>query len=279
MLSTESVLHSSATVSGGGELSSIELAVFRPGYQRNALIALAVVVATIGLAYHPRLVDLPLTKLVNRFANHRAALDSLFYDFDTFFTFSGVILIALIWSCWFKNRDVETRARILVATMTSIGVGGISRFLQHQLPTHPRPFYDPALGFHSPSTLPATPFNTWNSFPSDHAAVFSGLVVTIYLARPRLGMLAAAWLILVESSRVYMGAHYPSDLTAGAALAATLVWASQTPALISVGRQIARRECSSPSLFYTCAFFLSYQIATLFADLRDVGGMVVRGLH
>ena len=279
MLTTESVLSGSGTVSGGGDISSLEIAVFRTCYERNVLISFAVLIATVGLAYHPRIVDLPLARLVNSFANHSVALDSLFYDFDTFFTFSGVLLIALTWSCWFKNRNLQTRARILVATLSSIGVGGISRVLQHQLPTHPRPFYDPALGFHSPSTLPATPFNTWNSFPSDHAAVFSGLVITIYLARPRLGMLAAAWLILVESSRIYMGAHYPSDLMAGAALAATLVWASQLPSVISVGRKMARWEGSSPSLFYMCAFFVSYQIATLFAELRDVGGMIVRGLH
>jgi membrane-associated phospholipid phosphatase len=262
---------------GRGDISSIDSASFRVRYKQNVLISFAVLLTAIGLAYRPGLGDLPLARLVNSFANRSPALDGLFYDFDDYFTFSGVILVALIWSCWFKSRDLEIRARLLVATLISIGAGGVSRLLQHWLPTHPRPYYDPALGFHSPSTLPGTPYNTWNSFPSDHAAMFSGLVVGIYLVRPRSGLLVAAWLVLVESARIYMGAHYPSDLMGGAALAATFVWASQSPSLISAGRQVARWERSSPSMFYMCAFFISYQVATLFADIRGVAGAMVGG--
>lgn len=214
-------LHSWDKAASSHDDSSIDLASARQ-YQRNAGIALAVLVAAVGLVKRPEVVDIPVVKLLNSYANRVPCLDALFHDFDTYFSFSGVILIALIWSCWFSKASVQIRARILVATLASLGAGIVSRFLQHHLRSHIRPYYDPAIHFHAPA-MPAMPFNTWNCFPSDHAAVFTGLAIAIYIARPRLGMFAAAWLLVIECSRIYMGAHYPSDLVGGAALAAISV--------------------------------------------------------
>jgi membrane-associated phospholipid phosphatase len=163
------------------------------------------------------------------------------------------------------------RARVLVGTLVSFGGGIISRLLQHKLPTHPRPFYDPALGFH-PSALATEPLNSWNSFPSDHAAVFGGLVAVICLAHPRLGIAAVICGIITEFARTYVGAHYPSDLIGGAALGFTIVWAAQASWAIALARRVVEWECSSPSLFYMCGFFITYQIATLFSDIRDITG-------
>ena len=116
--------------SGSGDIASIDSASFRVRFKRNVLISFAVLLAAIGLAYRPGLGDLPLARLVNSFANRSPALDGLFYDFDDYFTFSGVILVALIWSCWFKSRDLEIRARLLVATLISIGCGYFGTTLQ-----------------------------------------------------------------------------------------------------------------------------------------------------
>jgi hypothetical protein len=55
-------------------------------------------------------------------------------------------------------------------------------------------------------------------------------------------------------------------------LAALAVWASQLPWPISVGKKVMRWEQSSPGLFYMSAFFFSYQIATLFIDIRQTLG-------
>jgi len=249
------------------DVCPIDVAASRIAYQRNVLISGALFVAALVLVCYPGLIDIPAVKLLNSYANRNALLDTLFYAFDTYFTFSGVVLIALISACWFSDDRVQTRARILVATLASLGAGALSRFLQHHLPTHIRPYYDPGIGFHAPALL-EKPFNTWNCFPSDHAAVFSGLALTIYLVRPRWGLFAAAWLVLIESARVYMGAHYPSDLVGGAAFAAMVVWASQSPWIVSVGRRLMLWERSSRPVFYMLAFFTLYQIGTLFLDIR-----------
>jgi membrane-associated phospholipid phosphatase len=181
-------------------------------------------------------------------------------------TFSGAVLVALVWACWFDTTDPESRSHILVGTLASFGAGVISRVIQYTLPT-PRPIYDSRLGFKLPANL-NQPLNTWNSFPSDHVTVFAGLAIVTYIARSRFAFAAIASTVLAELARVYMGAHYPSDLIGGAALASLVVWATETSWFTSLGSRIVEWQRRSPCLFYMSAFVVSYQIATLAGDIR-----------
>ena len=240
---------------------------------RNLVISGLVFVDALALALVPETFDRPTTRLINGVANRSWLFDYLAEASSKYFTFSGVVLMAMIWYCWFENRDTERRARILVGTLASIGAGCISRLLQHKLPIHPRPYYDAALNFQLPANLEEA-FNNWNSFPSDHVTVFAGLAVVLYVARPSFITHAILWTIVVEFFRNYIGAHYPSDLIAGAGLGAFAVWASQTSWPILAGKAMMRWEQSSPGPFYMIAFFSSYQIATLFNDIRQTLGPV-----
>ncbi len=245
-----------------------------PPYVLGALSSCAIFGLAIVLVRNPHLFDWPLTKIINHEANRSQIFDVAFYDLDHYNTFSGLLLMAFVWFCWFGVDLFEEHARILVGTLLAFPVGMLSRFLQHQLSTHPRPFYDPAFGFIRPSMLDATPLNTWNSFPSDHATAFGALVIVIMLQRPRLGWFVIPWFVLLECARVYMGAHYPSDLIGGVALAGIVVLAAQAPWVIHIGQRVVRWERSSPSWFYMLAFLLSSQVATLFSDLRYMAGGV-----
>jgi membrane-associated phospholipid phosphatase len=236
--------------------------------QRNVFISSLVFLGAFAVALAPQAFDRPLTGLINSFANRSTLFDGLAASLNAAYSFSGVVLMALIWACWFDTRDIESRARLLIGTLGALAAGGVSRVLQHTLSTHPRPIHDPALVFQAPSGIQPL-YNTWNSFPSDHVTVFAGLALVIYIVRSRFAVFAMVWTIFVETCRVYMGGHYPSDLVGGAALAGIVVWATQVPWLISwAARLVARWERSSPSLFVMVAFFLSYQIATLFLDIR-----------
>lgn len=108
----------------------------------NLLISFAAFIAAYVLAVYPDLFDRPLATPINSVAGRSSVFDNLV--FSAFFapTFSGVILVSLIWFSWFDNTDVEHRSRILVGTLASLAIGGISRLLQHALSTHPRPYYD-----------------------------------------------------------------------------------------------------------------------------------------
>jgi undecaprenyl-diphosphatase len=100
------------------------------------------------------------------------------------------------------------------------------------------------------------------------------LVVVIFIARSRFALAAIIVTAFVELSRIYYGAHYPSDLLGGAALASMAVWAVQAPFFVSLGRLGAKWEQTRPSYFYMAAFFVSYQVATLGGDLRWVASML-----
>jgi len=232
------------------------------------LIASVVFLGAFGVALVPEAFDRPVTALINSFAGRSPLFDSLVAALD-YHTFSGVLLMSFVWASWFDTKDPESRARILVGTLAAFAAGVISRLMQRTLSTHPRPYYDPALGFHRPLEL-EVPYNTWNSFPSDHVAVFIGLVVVLYIARSRFAVFAIGWTILVEANRTYLGGHYPSDLVGAAALSVMVVWSAQARWLISAGVKVTKWEQSSPSLFYLGAFFVSYQIATLIVDIRNV---------
>jgi len=97
-----------------------------------------------------------------------------------------------------------------------------------------------------------TPLNTWDFFPSDHAAVLFSLAAVICLTRPRLRMLAFVWMAFAESSRAHMGAHYTSDLIGGAALGSLFVWTAQGSRMMVISR-LSLPGAAPPLACFTCA--------------------------
>jgi hypothetical protein len=100
--------------------------------------------------------------------------------------------------------------------------------------------------------------------------LFAGLAIVVFLVRPRLGLLAIGYTLMVDATRIYLGLHYPADLMGSVAIAALFVWISQVPWGIVLGRALLAWERRSPALFYTAAVFISYEMATAFADLRAI---------
>jgi membrane-associated phospholipid phosphatase len=234
----------------------------------------AVFVLAFAAAANPDFFDRPVTVFINRFAGRSDLFDRVASVVYWYPTFTGVALMALVWSCWFENDDSKRRSRILLGTLAAVAAGTVSRFLQHALPTHPRPYYDAAIHFRVP--LNQEPLlNTWHSFPSDHVTVFVGLVAVLFVARSRWAIPMLIYAAVMELARTYMGAHYPSDLVGGAALAFTCVWAVQLPSLVAGGVRIVAWERSCRPAFYATAFFFSYQVAMLFTELRSAGSLLM----
>ncbi len=80
--------------------------------------------------------------------------------------------------------------------------------------------------------------------------------------------------ILLNAARMYLGFHYLSDIIGGAALGILFVRLFQDWHFGRFGRRILDAERQAPPLFYMAAFFVSYGIATLFDDVRDLATKV-----
>ncbi len=177
--------------------------------------------------------------------------------------------MALLWGEWVGKTGSDSRLKIVMSLAGAFFAGIISRSLQHLLSTHIRPFHNSELNYPQSFSLG---HNTWNSFPSDHVSVYAALAASLWIVGHRYRVPVIIWLAFVESSRMFEGAHYLSDLIGGAALGVTMVMAFQIRLLSSFGKKTIEQENRSKSLFYILAFFLSYQMSTLFNDVRATAG-------
>jgi undecaprenyl-diphosphatase len=246
------------------------------------LIAASVLAASWAVAATLRAtVDYPLVRALDVFARLSPATDGALAWITTYYLLSGVLFVSLIWCCWFGREDTEQRSRLLAGTLAAWLGGAASRVLQLTLPTHLRPMHDPALSMTLPASVDPAELNHWSSFPSDHAAVQFGLACVVYLASPRLGRLAFAWAALLNVARIYLGAHFPTDVTGGAALGVLAVLLAQGEPVLRAARGVLFWARRAPGAFYLLAFFISYQIATLFDEARTAAAAVLallRGL-
>jgi undecaprenyl-diphosphatase len=213
----------------------------------------------------------PLILTLNAYAGRSAMLDRSIHALTSRDLLEGVPFISLLWYLWFGTTDLAVRTRLLAGTIAASCAGIFSRVLQLTLPSHLRPLHTASLSFVLPFGVEPTTLNHFNSFPSDHGAVFFGLALVIYQTRPSLGVVAFIWAAIVDMARVYEGYHFPSDLLGSLGLAVLLVSLSRGRWCFGVASRMLRKEQTAPALFYMLAFLACYQIATLFDDMREIG--------
>ena len=224
--------------------------------------------------------EFPLVRGLNHFAHRSMLLDRTMHALTARDLLQGVPFIGLIWFLWFASEDTAPRARLLVGTIAAAGAGVLSRIIQLQLPTHLRPLHQAQLGFVLPFGVEPDTLNHFNSFPSDHGAVFFTLCAVIWRERPQLGVAAFVWAVVIDVARVYEGYHFPSDVIGSVALGLLVLYLLQpVHSARPVSRALAWAQ-DRAAWFYMAAFVLTFQIATLFDDVREIGrGMSAVLLH
>ncbi len=129
-----------------------------------------------------------------------------------------IVLPVLVTAVWFWRRGDRITAVLFVVSF--VGTALLASFLKTVF-ARPRPdLFPPLVVEHS------------YSFPSGHtmsAISFYGLLALVLWERRRQGwaILFALWVPLVALSRVYLGAHYPSDVLASLAIGTiwlVIVW-------------------------------------------------------
>jgi undecaprenyl-diphosphatase len=222
-------------------------------------------------------VDHAILFFLNQFAQRWPGFDNLVVMLSESDLLKGGIVVAAVWCAWFyrSNEQHKFRAQLLAAIAGALVALFIARMLAFALPLRMRPILDPALHFRPPSGLPdQSNWTTWSSFPSDHAALFFALTLGVFRVSRKGGIILFVYvLIFICLPRMYVGIHYPTDILAGLAIgfAASALLAIErinrlwtTPVFAFLERK--------PALFYALFFFLSFQIATLFWDIRVLLG-------
>jgi undecaprenyl-diphosphatase len=215
--------------------------------------------------------EFPVIHAFNAVAGRSQLLDRGIHALTSRDLLQGAVFVALIWYLWFDTPDVGVRARLLTGNLAATLGGMLSRLLQIVLPTHLRPLHTPSLGFVMPMGVQPDTLNHFDAFPSDHGAVLFGLAIVIYRLRPRLGGFAIVWATIVSASRIYEGYHYPSDVVGSIGLALIVVSVFDNHWLTDLAHRLLVFEQTWRPTFYLLAFLVTYQIATLFDDVREIG--------
>lgn len=122
------------------------------------------------------------------------------------------LLIILIVALWFAfNKDFAQK--LFFTSMLSLGVNCVLK----NIAKVPRPFASGEVSCVRAETA------TGYSFPSGHTQSFSAWSTTlaVKLRKVWFSVLVSVLIVLVAFSRMYLGAHYPSDVIVGAVLGVT----------------------------------------------------------
>lgn len=143
----------------------------------------------------------------------------------------GVVLFAglLLVGWWIARRSgrAETIAKALWAPLGVVAALAVNQPIVHYV-AEPRPYTG------LDDILVLTHRSNDFSFPSDHAVMTGAVAAGLWLLNRRLAIIATLAALLMAVARVYIAAHYPSDVGAGLLVGATMSlagYALQDPGL------------------------------------------------
>jgi undecaprenyl-diphosphatase len=177
-------------------------------------------------------VDYGLFRMVNSMAGHDAVFDSTMIAFAKYSPVFFALVLGALWLTW---KPVNQRGALLAGSAGLIALG-IGQIVGSLFP-RPRPYlahHVTLLITHSPDT----------SFPSDHATLGFAVGAMLWGFNRRAAISIFVVSVIMSFARVFVGAHYPSDLLGGAALGvATSVIVSafsrRAPLSLWVGKAMA----------------------------------------
>lgn len=176
--------------------------------------------------------DYRLERALNGPAGHHPFLDALMRDAATWAVPVFIAIVVAWFAVGYLRGPREVRRGALTALLAAGGALLVNQGVL-LLWSRPRPF-----DAHPQSVHTLVARSADGSFPSDHAAAAVAIATVLVMAHRRLGLVALAAAALVCVARVYVGAHYPGDVLAGAAIGAGVAWLAYRPLAPAVGRAV-----------------------------------------
>jgi undecaprenyl-diphosphatase len=152
--------------------------------------------------------DYELFSSINGLAGRSAALDIIMVASAKYLPVVFALVLIALWLTW---KPQNQRGAFLAGASALIALG-VGQLVGYALP-RPRPYLA-----HSVNLLISRSVDT--SFPSDHATLGFAVAVMVWQYNRRVGGVLLILAFALAFSRVYVGAHYPSDVLGGAVLGA-----------------------------------------------------------
>ena len=128
-------------------------------------------------------------------------------------TILGLVLLAVAWL-----RGSKKWNRILLPMLIAMSIAGVAGHVIKRTFPRPRPSVQTAIHWGGPRFS-----SKYHAFPSGHVGASTAFFATLFLARRRIGLACLPIPILIGISRMYIGAHYLSDVVCAAAFG--IFWA------------------------------------------------------
>jgi len=132
---------------------------------------------------------------------------SLFGDWPSHVAF-GLLLLAIAWM-----RDSKKWTRIFLAMLIAMSLAGVNGNVIKRTIPRPRPSVHTDMRWGGPRFS-----SKYHSFPSGHVDASTAFFCSLFLANRRIGLACFPIPILIGLSRMYLGAHYLSDVVCAAVL-------------------------------------------------------------
>lgn len=156
-------------------------------------------------------IDYQLFELVNQLAGRSQFLD----QFVVYFSKFGPVLFCFVFVwLWFtkKGNQYENRQLVLFALMIAVVTIGINKVIELSY-FRERPFVNHDVNLLSDKT------NDDPSFPSNHAGGSFALAFAVFWKYRKIGAIFLILAFFMALSRLFIGVHYPLDVTVGALIA------------------------------------------------------------
>ena len=127
---------------------------------------------------------------------------------------AGLLLVAIAW--W---RGKERWVRIGLTMILACALAGIAARGLKISTGRARPSTKQELGWNGPRLS-----SKYNSFPSGHTAATTGFFGVLFFANRRLALCLLPIPLLIAASRMYVAAHYLSDVVCAAVLGLFCAW-------------------------------------------------------
>jgi undecaprenyl-diphosphatase len=150
--------------------------------------------------------DYDLFRAINGLAGRNQAVDAIVVACAKFLPVVFALALVGLWLTW---RPTNQRAAFLAGISALVALG-IGQLIGVAFP-RPRPYLA-----HQVKLLISPTADT--SFPSDHATLGFAVAVLVWRYNRRAGTVLLLLALVLAFARIFVGAHYPSDVLGGAVL-------------------------------------------------------------